>query len=77
MKLCEAPKKYTTEDVCRITGLSSMTLKYLLYAKRFNPSWPSSGKRQRNYYSESDIELLKKYKATNPMPKYDLLKGHI
>jgi hypothetical protein len=68
--------KYSTEDVCRLIGMPLSTLKYLLYYTKFKPTWPSEGKRQRNYYSDEDLKALKRYQdAGSWQPKYSLLEG--
>jgi DNA-binding transcriptional MerR regulator len=65
--------RFTTEEICKKSGVTPATLKYLLRAKHFQPTWPSSGKRQRNYYSNSDLEALKRY--ANACHKHEALRN--
>ena len=63
---------YTTNEVCKITGISLSTMKGLLRDSRvyrrgtrlFWPQYPSTGRRIPHKFSKQDVELLLEYQNT-------------
>lgn len=62
-------KTYTTEEACKLTNISISIMKDLLRSsghieRRFWPEFPGQGRGTSHKFSESDIVMLRKYKAT-------------